>query len=276
MAPKPSAERLLAHSARLASARVSLALAAIAALAIAGCGGGGSSEEGQATSSSPTTAGQAPAKEAGTNSSPGAKAGSSHSAPQGSQGKEGSSAQANPQGQGAKHGAKVHLPPGAPEPTATPAEEAQATVADIALRIPNLAPQESLAPTNTCDGPDFWPTLEWQGVPADAKELVLFTMNAAPVGGKLFFDWAVAGLDPALPGIASAKLPSGAVVGKNSFGKVGYSVCPPQGTGETYVFALYAVPQRLSPKQGFDPASLREAVQGASRKAGLLAASYAR
>ena len=66
------------------------------------------------------------------------------------------------------------------------------------------------------------------------------------------------------------------MVGKNSFGKVGYSVCPPEGTDETYVFALYVVPQRLSPKPGFDPASLREAVQGLSRKAGLLAASYAR
>jgi phosphatidylethanolamine-binding protein (PEBP) family uncharacterized protein len=101
-------------------------------------------------------------------------------------------------------------------------------------------------------------------------------MNAAPVGGKLFFDWALAGVDPAPGIINSAKLPKGAVVGQNSFGKAGYSICPPQGGAETYVFALYAVPGALSPKPGFDPAGLRQRVQAVSRRVGLLAATYAR
>ena len=36
--------------------------------------------------------------------------------------------------------------------------------------------------------------LQWQGIPTDSRELILFAMNAAPVEGRLFFDWAVAGL----------------------------------------------------------------------------------
>lgn len=101
-------------------------------------------------------------------------------------------------------------------------------------------------------------------------------MNVAPVGGKLFFDWALAGIDPALGGLESAKLPKGAVQGQNSFGKAGYEICPPAGSSETYVFTLYALPQRLNASKGFDPTALRRQVQAISRKAGILAATYAR
>lgn len=101
-------------------------------------------------------------------------------------------------------------------------------------------------------------------------------MNVAPVQGRLFFDWALAGIDPALGEIESGKLPKGALQGQNSFGKPGYELCPPQGSAETYVFTLYALPQRLAAQKGFDPAALRRQVQATSRKAGLLAATYAR
>ena len=93
---------------------------------------------------------------------------------------------------------------------------------------------------------------------------------------ELFFDWAQAGIDPALSGIESGKLPKGAVQGQNSFAKPGYEICPAPGLAETYVFALYALPEALSPAKGFDPAALRQQVQAISRNAGLLAASYGR
>ena len=101
-------------------------------------------------------------------------------------------------------------------------------------------------------------------------------MNAAPVGGKLFFDWAVAGLPADLPGIEEGKLPRGAVQGQNGFGKADYEVCPPQGGAETYVFVLYAIPTRLSPARGFDPHRLREEALAAVGRAGILAVSYGR
>jgi phosphatidylethanolamine-binding protein (PEBP) family uncharacterized protein len=149
----------------------------------------------------------------------------------------------------------------------------------MSLESPALKPVAGSVPalpaTYTCDGKDSWPALRWAGVPPGTAELALFAMNVQPIEEKLFFDWAVAGLDPGLEGIEAARLPKGAVVGKNGFGKNGYSICPP-GVGETYMFALYALPQRLSPSKGFDPRELRKEVLGISGNVGLLPAAYLR
>ena len=71
------------------------------------------------------------------------------------------------------------------------------------------------------------------------------------------------------------ELPKGAVVGRNSFGKVGYEICP-EGTNETYIFTLFALPKKLSPAQGFEPLGLRTEVANTSGDAGVLALSYTR
>jgi phosphatidylethanolamine-binding protein (PEBP) family uncharacterized protein len=264
---------LLAPSARHASARALLALAAIAALALSGCGGGGSDSEATTSSAAKAQVQQDPSASAKAKAHPGDSVAKQAAKPQ--QGSGASAGSPSTQGQG-KHGKPIQLPEGSPEPTATPAEEAQATVADITLQSPDIGADSALAATFTCDGANTWPALRWQGVPAGTQELVLFAMNVAPVGGKLFFDWALAGIDPSLGELESAKLPKGAVAGQNSFGKSGYEICPPQGSAETYVFTLYALPQRLGAQKGFDPAALRSQVQVISRKAGILAATYAR
>ena len=259
---------------RQASARRSLlALVVVVALLVAGCGGGGSEEtassaaQAQGESTSP---GGAESKAKGEAQSPASK-GSQAQQQDGGSPTQSSSAQGS-----GKHGKSITLPEGEPEPQATPAEQANATVTDISLSSPDVGQGEVIPAEFTCDGKGSWPTLQWQGVPPASKELVLFVMNVAPVQGKLFFDWALAGIDPALSGIESGKLPKGAVQGQNSFAKAGYELCPAPGSSETYVFALYALPQALSPKKGFDPAALRQQVQAISRNAGLLAVSYGR
>jgi phosphatidylethanolamine-binding protein (PEBP) family uncharacterized protein len=177
-----------------------------------------------------------------------------------------------------KQGAQAQLPAGETVPQATPAEQAQATVADIVLTSPALSAGNppTLPAPYTCDGKDSWPALQWQGVPAGSEELILFAMNLAPVGGELFFDWAVAGLDPSLSGIEAGKLPRGAIRGTNGFGTTGYSLCPPKGQGETYVFALHAVPTALDPAKGFDPLKLRQRVLEEAGNAGVLVFGYGR
>jgi hypothetical protein len=132
-----------------------------------------------------------------------------------------------------------------------------------------------LSATYTCDGEGKWPKLSWSGVPPGTGELALFAMNLQPVEGKIFFDWAVAGLDPSVEGIEAGKLPAAAVVGTNGFGKRGYEVCP-GGAGETYMFALYALPRRLSPQKGFEPLAFREEVLAASGNVGFLPTVYER
>jgi hypothetical protein len=155
---------------------------------------------------------------------------------------------------------------------------ANATVADITLESPAIVSSGgepgSLSPTYTCDGKDSWPALHWSGVPAGTAELALYLMNVQPVEGRLFVDWAVSGLEPGLGGIEAGKLPSGAVVGTNGFGKRGYSICP-QGRGEIYMFALYALPRHLALSPGFDAREARAQILAVSGNAGLLPALYA-
>jgi phosphatidylethanolamine-binding protein (PEBP) family uncharacterized protein len=154
-----------------------------------------------------------------------------------------------------------------------------ATVADLSLQSPAITASAGapgrLAATYTCDGKDTWPDLRWGGVPAGSAELILYAMNVQPVEDQLFVDWAVAGLDPGSEGIESGELPKGAVVGKNGFGTPGYSLCP-SGGGEIYMFALYALPQKLSLKRGFDAREVRHQILDVSGDVGLLPAVYER
>jgi phosphatidylethanolamine-binding protein (PEBP) family uncharacterized protein len=246
----------------------------VAALLVSGCGGGGSGEETASTAAQ--AKGQSTSPEEATSKAKGAAQGAASQGSHRQRQSAGSPTQSSSAQGSGKHGKSITLPEGEPEPQATPAEQANATVADIALSSPDVGQGEAIPAEFTCAGKGSWPALRWQGVPADSKELVLFAMNAQPVQGKLFFDWALAGIDPALGGIEAGKLPKGAVVGQNSFGEAGYELCPTPGQAETYVFALYALPKALSPAKGFDPAALRQQAQAISRNAGLLAASYGR
>jgi len=171
------------------------------------------------------------------------------------------------------------MPKGEPEQGITPQQKREATVASMRLESPSVPPSsggpQALPAQYTCDGKGTSPALRWQGVPEGTAELALFAMNLQPVQGKLFFNWAVAGISPALEEIKAGQLPKGAVAGRNSFGKVGYELCP-EGSGETYMFALFAIPKKLSPSRGFDPLALRKEVTDSSGNAGLLALSYAR
>jgi phosphatidylethanolamine-binding protein (PEBP) family uncharacterized protein len=268
-------KRFLTKFAKAASARSLLALA-VAALLLGGCGGGSS----DTSSSAAATSGAAGATGAG-----GGSGASSARDVTGAVGSGAQSSRPSPDGElrqpppGSKHGPPVPQPTGAPAPKITAAQRREATVASLSLQSPSSRPSsggpQALSAQYTCEGENTSPALRWQGVPQGTAELVLFAMNIQPLEGKLFFDWAVAGLSPELEGIQAGKLPKGAVVGRNSFGKTSYEICP-EGAGETYMFTLFALPKRLSPSQGFEPLALRKAVLDVSGDVGLLALSYAR
>jgi len=263
-----------------ASAGIIPALVAAVALVVSGCGGSDDS-------SSATTA----TVEQGSKPSPDAASGEAGgSSSDEASGQAGSQANGTGQGSGDsfedagssshKQGPRVSVPKGAPEPGIAPEQRSEATVVSISLDSPALRPVSGgvarLPAAYTCDGSNTWPELKWHGLPAGTEELALFAMSLEPVDGKIFFDWAVAGVDPDRTGLEPERLPEGAVMGRNSFGDVGYSICPAGSEGETYYFALYALSEKISPKKGFDPSALREAVKGVSSDAGLMAASYTR
>lgn len=267
MAQRTGTERFIASVMRIASAGGILALAIVTVLVVSGCGG-----------DSETETASAPRSDSAANSAPGSGSSSDESLSS----SDGDSAQSQGEGSSSgsgKRGPSIEPPEGAPEPDITPEQRSEATVANIMLSSPvtELGPGsvKQLPAAYTCDGRDSWPALRWDGVPADTAELVLFVLNLAPVEGELFYDWAVAGLDPSLDGLEAGRLPQGAIVGRNGFGRIGYSICP-EKSSETFVFSLYAVPEQLSPNRGFDPNVLRKQVLDVSGKAGLMVVSYAR
>lgn len=274
MAQRTGPERLIAPAAKATSAGIAPALVA-AALLLGGCGGSAADQRSTSSTAaaSATTArrGDAPAPRAGAKTAAASRAG--HGAG------EGEGAPGGGPGQGQKRGPAVASPTGPAEQAPSQEQIEAATVADIALQSPAIVAAGGrlgrLASTYTCDGKDSWPAFRWSGVPAGTAELVLFAMNLQPVDEAIFFDWALAGIDPASTAIEAGELPKGAVVGQNSFGRAGYSLCP-QGPGETYMFALYALPRPLGLKRGFDPKAARKAVLDLSANVGLLPAVYER
>lgn len=240
------AERLLSLKLRQASARTILAFAAAATLVLSGCGDSSSDDQ---TASTPTS--QDKQAEAGVPENKSATPGPNSIPDSGSR--------------------------------ITPQQRAKATVLTMRLESPALA-SASAAPggvvtlpaTYTCDGRNTWPELTWQGVPEGTAELALYVMNLRPVAGELFYDWTVADLDPSLTGIPSGRLPKGAVEGRNSSGKVGYTICPSKGSSETFLFALYALPEPLAAQRGFDPNAVRREIAMQAGNSGVMAVSYGR
>ncbi|HUN77874.1 MAG TPA: YbhB/YbcL family Raf kinase inhibitor-like protein [Solirubrobacteraceae bacterium] len=121
-----------------------------------------------------------------------------------------------------------------------------------------MRPEGALPARYTCDGHNQPPPLRWKKVPAGTAELMLDVMKIAPVNGRLFVAWAVAGLKPSLRAIGAGKLPAGAVVGANSLGQASYDLCPPKGPSESYVAVLLALPHKLGLQTGFDGREARD------------------
>ena len=105
----------------------------------------------------------------------------------------------------------------------------------------------------TCDGNDVTPPLEWTGVPAGARSLVLIVDDpdapdpAAPK--RTFVHWLLFNLPPTATGLpegaTSGSLPEGTAEGLNDAKSTGYSgPCPPVGR-HRYFFRLYALDQRF-------------------------------
>jgi phosphatidylethanolamine-binding protein (PEBP) family uncharacterized protein len=149
-------------------------------------------------------------------------------------------------------------------------------VVTFGVSIPGLLSEHQIPKRYTCDGEDLSLPVQWSAIPHGTAELVTIVLNLLPVKGNLFFDWAVAGLSPTSHGITAGTLPPGAVVGLNSFGKVGYSICPPKGAHETYLVKVFALPHPLAAQSGFDPGTLLMNAERSAKYVGIGAGIYER
>jgi phosphatidylethanolamine-binding protein (PEBP) family uncharacterized protein len=146
------------------------------------------------------------------------------------------------------------------------------TITVSAVGLPPQAHEGVMPPLpkhNTCDGANVWLPLTWSKIPPGTAELALFIINFKPVNEAVFVDWAVAGLSPSSNGIPAGTLPPGAIVGRNGFGRVGYSICPSKGTSEIYIVRLVALSRPLHPHPGFDAKALYLEAARAAKAIGL-------
>jgi phosphatidylethanolamine-binding protein (PEBP) family uncharacterized protein len=137
------------------------------------------------------------------------------------------------------------LPPSAPTQTAPHR-------ASLSLSTSAQTTYGGIATKYTCKGANISPPVSWQprspGALEGAKEIAVFVRTLQR--GPLQTNWAVAGISPSVHEISAGSVPPGAVVGRNSLGKVGYSLCP-EAHGIVTI-GVYALPHKLSLQQGFD------------------------
>jgi Raf kinase inhibitor-like YbhB/YbcL family protein len=121
---------------------------------------------------------------------------------------------------------------------------------------------------STCEGHDLSPPLSWQGIPPDAKSLVLIVDDpdapdpAAP--RMTWVHWLLYNL-PVDCGSLPEGLqvpPEGALEGLNDWNRTGYGgPCPPIGR-HRYFHKLYALDVRLPDLQRPDKVQLETAMRG--------------
>lgn len=126
-------------------------------------------------------------------------------------------------------------------------------------------PNQYIPDQYTCAGADLNPDLHFEGVPAEAKSLVI-VMDDPDAPGGTFTHWLLWNVSPTTTEIkeggAMSILASGAVLGKTSFGDVGYrGPCPSPGKPHHYHFKLYAIDTILSLPVGADKYELKSALE---------------
>src|SRR6478672_2226527 len=131
----------------------------------------------------------------------------------------------------------------------------------ISVTTPAFQAGGDVAAKFTCNGANVNPELKINGVPNEAKSLVLIVDDPdAPRG--LFTHWIVWNIGPKTTRMAENSAPTAGVQGINDFGKRNYGgPCPPSGT-HRYFFKIFALDTKLELKPGARRAELDAAMRG--------------
>lgn len=149
------------------------------------------------------------------------------------------------------------------------ASEVVAPASELKIISSAFPAMGSIPKKYTCEGSDTSPPLEWSGIPAGAKSLALVVDDpdvpdpAAPT--RVFVHWVLYDLPADTKGLAEGAaesgLPSGAVTGKNDWGKTAFGgSCPPIGR-HRYFHTLFALDTTIDLKDA-TKAELEDAMRG--------------
>jgi Raf kinase inhibitor-like YbhB/YbcL family protein len=167
---------------------------------------------------------------------------------------------------------------------------AQSPGARIAVTSPTLTEGQTVPRQHTPDGRNESPALAWSGVPAGARELMVFCEDPDVGSPPPFVHWVVYGIPPtaaglpeALPIDATTPMPQAlgkAKQGLNGFRRAIYrGPAPPVGKPHFYHFVVYALDAPIVQKPGTPPmtrAELLDAAAGHIIGRGELVATYER
>ena len=137
----------------------------------------------------------------------------------------------------------------------------------LSLSSPAFQEGERIPLKYTCQGEDISPKLDWSGVPEDARSLALI-MDDPDAPSGIFTHWVIFNLPPDSQGLIEAvpsvfKLDTGALQGRNDFGRIGYGgPCPPPGYPHRYRFTLYALDRQLDLEAGSSKNQVVNAAKG--------------
>jgi hypothetical protein len=144
---------------------------------------------------------------------------------------------------------------------------------DLKLTSPAFENNNTIPEKYTCDGDNVNPQLIIQGVPSEAKTLVLIVDD--PDAGA-WVHWILFNIPANVANIDEDSVPSGAVQAMNSFNKNSYGgPCPPSGT-HRYIFKLYALDNELGLDENSEKPDIEKAMQGHIVAQTKLAGLYAR
>ena len=142
---------------------------------------------------------------------------------------------------------------------------AQTPAGTLKITSPAFKNGELIPAKYSCDADKVNPALEFSGVPASAKSLVLIVddpdVPKTLIPSGEFVHWLVWDMAPTSKGIAEADK-SAATLGLNGTGKPGYyPMCPPDRE-HRYFFKLYALDRMLGAAKIGNKAELLAAMQG--------------
>ena len=125
----------------------------------------------------------------------------------------------------------------------------------------------------TCDGQEINPPLTIEGVPKEAKTLVLIVDDPDAPSGT-FDHWVVWNIPASMGKIGENNVPG--IEGMNGARQIGYfGPCPPSGT-HRYFFKVYALDTELSLAVGSKKRDVEKAIQNHVLAKGELMGIYSR
>lgn len=137
------------------------------------------------------------------------------------------------------------------------------------ISSPAFRHHNTIPPRYTCEGDDVSPALYWDGVPPEAKSLVLVVEDPdAPdpqAPQRTFAHWLIYNLPPESRGLREnttlETLPAQAHFGENDFARLGWAgPCPAKGA-HRYFFNLFALDRRLPRLDGPRRQELLDAIE---------------